>query len=496
MLLDAFSQILTVQNILMMNVGIAAGVIIGAMPGLNVTFAITVLLTMTFGMDVLPGMYLLLGAYCGGMYGGSITAILLNTPGTPNSICTAWDGYPLAKKGRAGDALKTALIGSVVGGLISAFALLFLAPQLATIVYKIASPEYFVLCIFGIAATVSTSRKNMLKGFLSAILGLLLSCVGLDPLYGTRRLTFGQPSLAAGFAAVTCMLGLYAMAQVLFECNTARKAGDNTPPTFKYTKSTVKIWSLLKYWKTMIKSSVFGIVVGAIPGTGGAISSMFSYNEAQRSSKNPEEFGNGSLEGIVASETGNNAVTGATLIPMLTLGIPGDSCMAVLLGALTMQGIVPGAALFSGENVWVYALMIGLIVINIFMLLQGSLFIRAFANISKLRENIILPCIVILCTVGGFAIGNNTYQVFVLIGFGLLGYIMKYFQIPIAPMTIALVLSSLFETNLRRSMVVSYGDALVFFKRPVCLLLFAITLLFLFLPQITALFKRIRKAGK
>ena len=491
MLLDALKQIFTVQNVLMMNIGLAAGIIIGAMPGLNVTFAITVLLTMTFGMDALPGLYLLLGAYCGGMYGGSITAILLNTPGTPNSISTAWDGYPLAKSGRAGDALKTALVGSTFGGLISAFALLFLAPQLATIVYKIASPEYFVLCVFGITATVSTSRKNILKGFLSALLGLLLSCVGLDPLYGTKRLTFGVPSLAAGFAAVTCMLGLYALAQVLSESNTARKAGDHAQPTFQYTKSTVRIMDLLKYWKTIIKSSIFGIVIGAIPGTGGAISAMFSYNEAHRASKHPEEFGSGSLEGVIASETGNNAVTGATLIPMLTLGIPGDSCMAVLLGALTMQGIVPGAGLFTGENVWVYALMIGLLVINIFMLLQGSLFIRAFANISKLKENIILPCIVILCIVGGFAIGNNTYQVFVLIGFGLLGYLMKLFQIPIAPMTIAMVLSSLFETNLRRSLIVSYGDVLVFFKRPVCILLFVITLLFLFLPQVTALVKRI-----
>ena len=496
MILNALTQIFTVQNILMMNIGMAAGIIIGAMPGLNVTFAITVLLTMTFGMDVLPGMYLLLGAYCGGMYGGSITAILINTPGTPNSICTAWDGYPLAKQGRAGDALKAALVGSTLGGLISAFALLFFAPQLATIVYQIASPEYFVLCIFGIAATVTTARKNMLKGILSAVLGLLLSCVGLDPLYGTRRLTFGQSSLSAGFAAVTCMLGLYALAQVLFEANTARKAGDTKPPTFEYTKSTIKLRDILKYWKTVIKSSIIGIVVGATPGTGGAISSMFSYNEAQRSSKHPEAFGHGALEGIVASETGNNAVTGATLIPMLTLGIPGDSCMAVLLGALTMQGIVPGAALFSGENVWVYALMIGLIIINLFMLAQGSLFIRAFANISKLRENIILPCIVILCVVGGFAIGNNTYQVFVLVAFGLLGYGMKYFEIPIAPMTIALVLSSLFETNLRRSMIVSYGDPFVFFKRPICLVLLAVTFLFLFWPQITALFKRLRAAGK
>ena len=496
MLFHAIGQIFTVQNILMMNIGMAAGIIIGAMPGLNVTFAVTVLLTMTFGMDVLPGMYLLLGAYCGGMYGGSITAILLNTPGTPNSICTAWDGYPLAKRGHAGDALKAALVGSTMGGLISAFALLFFAPQLAMIVYKIASPEYFVLCIFGMVATVTTARKNMLKGLLSAVLGLLLSCVGLDPLYGIRRLTFGRPSLAAGFGAVTCMLGLYALAQVLFEANAARKAGDTAPPTFKYTKSTIRFRDILKHWRVIIKSSIIGIVVGATPGTGGAISSMFSYNEAQRTSKTPEEFGNGSIEGIVASETGNNAVTGATLIPMLTLGIPGDSCMAVLLGALTMQGIVPGAALFTGENVWVYALMIGLIIINLFMLLQGSLFIRAFANISKLRENIILPCIVILCTVGGFAIGNNTYQVFVLLAFGLLGYVMKYFNIPIAPMTIAMVLSSLFETNLRRSMIVSYGDPFVFFKRPICVLLFVITFLFLFWPKIAAMFKRMRRPGK
>ena len=339
-MLEIIQEIFTLNNLLMMNLGLFAGIIIGAMPGLSVSFAVTVLLTMTIGMDSIAGMFVLLGGYCGGMYGGSITAILINTPGTPNSAATTLDGYPLAKQGRGGDALKVALFGSTMGGLISAAALLFLAPQLAKIVELIASPEYFALCLFGLCATISLSKENILKGVISALLGLLVCCVGMDPVFGTSRMLFGSRSLLAGFRAVTCMLGIYALSQVLFECNTARKQGDHAAGEIKVSKSTIKIWHLFKYWKTIIKSSIIGIIIGAIPGTGGAISAMFSYNEARRASKNPEKFGKGSIEGVLAPEVGNNAVTGATMIPMLTMGIPGDAIMAIMLGAPTMHSLI------------------------------------------------------------------------------------------------------------------------------------------------------------
>lgn len=493
-MLEIISQIITLQNLLMMNVGIFAGVIIGAMPGLSVTFAVSVLLTLSVGLESLPGMFLLLGAYVGGTYGGSITAILINTPGTPNAAATVLDGYPLAQQGRAGDALKAALYGSAVGGLISAFALLFLAPQLAKIVEVIASPEYFAMCLFGLACTISLSKDHVVKGLIAACLGILLSCVGLDPAFGTARMTFGNRSLVAGFNNVTVMLGIFALSQVLFECNTARKASDaGRKQSAALNKASITLFGTIKkYWKTLLKSSVIGIIIGAIPGTGGTVSAMFSYNEARRTAKHPEEFGKGKIEGILAPETGNNAVTGATMIPMLVLGIPGDAIMAIVLSALTMQGITPGASLFKAGSIWVYAIMGGLILINIFMLIQGAAFIRLFVHVSRIPENILLPCIVILCTMGAFAITNHIFQVAILIVFALVGYLMKKFDIPVIPFVIALVLGNLCEVNLRRSLTLSYGDPTVFLTRPICCVVLLASLLLVISPVIGKIVGRVR----
>ncbi|MBQ8080632.1 MAG: tripartite tricarboxylate transporter permease [Clostridia bacterium] len=494
MLGQIIAEAFTIHNILIMNLGIALGVIIGAMPGLSLTFAVTIVLTLTYGMDSLSGMYLLLGTYVGGMYGGSITAILINTPGTSNAAATVFDGYPLAQKGRAGDALRAALISSTIGGIFSAFVLMFLAPQVAKIVLMIGSPEYFALCVFGMLAAISTAGKNKLKGLISAMLGLLMSTVGLDQIYGSQRLMFGNYRLMGGLKVSTCMLGAYALTQVLFMAKkvySEHKSGVAQP--VPYVKSTLRIRDLLKYWKTLLRSSVIGTIIGAIPGTGGATSAMFCYNEARRASKHPEEFGQGALEGVVAAECGNNAVTGATLIPMLTLGIPGDSLTAIMLGALTMQGITPGSQLFNGENIWVYAIMGGMLIINLFMLLQGLLFSRGFANISRVPTVIMVPCIIAVCCMGGFAIGNTTFEVSLLIAFGLIGYLMRRFNFPIPPLTIGLVLGSLFETNLRRSLVLSDGSFAIFFTRPGSLIILIVAVLFAFLPEIKQLIAWIRK---
>ncbi len=479
------TEAFTVHNVLIMNLGIALGIVIGAMPGLSLTFAVTIVLTLTYGMDSLSGMYLLLGTYVGGMYGGSITAILINTPGTSNAAATVFDGYPLTQQGRAGDALRAALLSSTIGGLFSAFVLMFLAPQVAKVVLMIGSPEYFALCVFGMLAAISTAGKNKLKGLISAMLGLLLSTVGLDQIYGSQRLMFGNYRLMGGLKVSTCMLGAYALTQVLFMArdvyNQHRKGGIEKVP---YIKSTLKLRELFRYWKTLLRSSAIGTVIGAIPGTGGATSAMFCYNEARRAAKNPEEFGKGALEGVVAAECGNNAVTGATLIPMLTLGIPGDSLTAIMLGALTMQGITPGSQLFSGESIWVYAIMGGLLIINIFMLLQGLLFSRGFAQISRVPKAVMVPCIIAVCCMGGFAIGNTTFEVSLLIAFGLIGYLMRRFSFPIPPLTIGLVLGELFETNLRRSLVLSNGSASIFFTRPLCVAILIFAFVFAFLNEI------------
>lgn len=492
---EIVQSIFTPVNLLMMNIGMAAGIIIGALPGLNVIFAIAVLLPFTFDLDSLAGMYLLLGSYCGATYGGSISAILINTPGTPSACATILDGYPLAKKGRAGDALKAALIGSTFGGILSCFALMFFAPLIAKIALKITSPEYFALCVFGLTAVIGLSEKNVIKGLIMGMIGLLLSTVGIDSQQGVQRFMFGNMQLLAGFKVAAVMLGVFALSEVLFKSREVIQGNTGVTNVIKFQKATIKLKDMFKYWKTMIKSSLFGIIIGAVPGTGGAISAMFSYNEAKRSSRTPEKFGKGSIEGVLAPETGNNAVTGATLIPLLTLGIPGDAAVAVLLGALTMQGITPGISLFSSNSIWVYAIMGGLLLINIFMLLQGQAFIRGFVNIVKVPVVIMLPCIVILCSVGSFALANTMFDVFVMAAFGLFGYVMKKLDFPIAPLPIGLVLGNLTETNLRRSLMLSGGNPMIFFTRPISAFILAIAFLSLLMPYIRKLIDK-KKAAR
>ena len=481
---EILSAIFTLNNVLMMFIGVFAGIIIGVLPGLGTTFAVTVLLTITFGMDSYAGMYLLLGAYVGSVYGGSITAILINTPGTNSAVATAFDGYPLAEKGRAGDALNAALFASTVGGLVSAFALMFFAPQLAKVVNLIASPEYFCLCIFGLCAAVSVAGDNRIKGLICACFGLLIASVGMDPAFGTNRFTFGYYRLLGGFRVSTVMLGAYAMSTVLIKCREAYISGTKGAEPIEFHHSKFRLHHTFRYWKTLIRSSVYGVVIGAIPGTGSAISAMLGYNAARRASKNPDEWGKGELEGVVAPECANNAVTGATMIPLLTMGIPGDAATAVLLGALTMQGVIPGKALFSEGSVWVYAIMGGLIIVNLIMLLQGSLLIHLFANVTRVPLTVLMPCIVATCFMGAYALGNSTYEIMVMIAFGMLGYIMKRFDFPIPPLTIALVLGSLCESNLRRSLLVSHDDWTVFFTRPVCILILLLAVAFMMLPTI------------
>ncbi len=484
----SFMELFTFNNLLMINIGVAAGILIGATPGLSVSFAVTVLLTMTYHMDSIAAMMLLLGAYCGGMFGGSITATLINTPGTANAVCTAIEGYPLARRGRAGDAMYCALVSSTIGGLLSCLALLFFAPQLAKIILKVGSPEYFALCCFGIFASIGlegTSLTNILKGVMSAAFGLVLACVGMDPVFGSTRLAFGSTYMLSGIKVVSSMLGAYALCQILVNCREVIAKGEASLRVEHVGKRTMSFRQFIKNWKVIIKSAVIGIIVGAVPGTGGAEAAMIAYNEAKRASKHPEQFGNGSIEGILAAETANNAVTGAAMIPMLTLGIPGDTVMAILLSALTMQGITPGANLFQAGSTWVYVIMGSLIIIYCFMYLQGSLCVNLFAQVARIPQTIMIPCIVVMCTFGAFAINNNIFEVFVMIAFGIIGFAMKRFGFPVTPLCISLVLGALFETNLRRSLILSKGSWFVFFTRPISCVILILSFFMLFFPIIT-----------
>lgn len=487
-MITILSEIFSPNNILMMACGVASGIMIGALPGLSVIMAIVLLLPMSYGMSSLAGMYLLLGAYCGATYGGSISAILINTPGTNVAAATILDGYPMTQKGKGADALKIALFGSTFGGIFSCIALLFFAPLIAKASFLFGPTEFFALAVFGLAMVANVSGESIFKSIISACLGMMMAVVGIDPIEGVPRLAFGNVNLMGGFNFVAIMLGVFALSEMVIN---VKKCNSETHSN-KIVKSTVKYKQLWKHWKTMIISSLIGLYVGAVPGTGGSIGAFMAYDVAKKMSKHPEEFGQGSEEGLLAPETGNNATTGSALIPMLTLGIPGSAAVAILMSALTLHNIIPGPKLFTENKYWVYCIMIGLIVINVFMFIQGHFLSKLFAKLSSVSLELLIPCVMLLCVIGCYSIRNSTFDVTFLIFATGLGLLFKFFSIPLPPMAIGLVLGNLAETNFRRALVVSNGNYMTFITSPISCVILIITILSLISPLI----KKIRNKKK
>lgn len=480
-IMTVLGNVLAPMSLLWMNIGLAAGIIIGALPGLTGTMGIALLLPLTYGMSSIHGMMLLLGVYCGGIYGGSITAILINTPGTPASAATSLDGYPMAQQGHAKRALHDALAASMIGGLISCIILLTCAPMVAKFALNFGAREYFALSLFGLTIIASVGGKSVLKGLLMGFAGLLLGCVGIDSLEGVSRFTFGNNYLTGGFNIIPVLIGLFAITEIMTKSRDINKA---VGTTVAVEEEKVSFADVLRYKIVLLKSSVIGAFIGAVPGTGAAIASFLAYNEAHRTSKHPEEYGMGSEEGLVACESSNNAVTGATMIPLLTLGIPGDTNTAVLLGALTMQGIQPGPMLFTKQANWVCSIMIGMVLINLFMYLQGRLFVKGFSNITKISTKIMVPCLVVLCVIGAYAIKYNTFNAAAMVVIGVIGYLLKKLDFPLTPMVIGLVLGNLCESNMRRALLLSRGNWLTFFQSPIACVFLALAVFMLFFPMI------------
>ena len=480
-IMTVLGNVLAPMSLLWMNIGLAAGIIIGALPGLTGTMGIALLLPLTYGMSSIHGMMLLLGVYCGGIYGGSITAILINTPGTPASAATSLDGYPMAQQGHAKRALHDALAASMIGGLISCVILLTCAPMVAKFALNFGAREYFARSLFGLTIIASVGGKSVLKGLLMGFAGLLLGCVGIDSLEGVSRFTFGNNYLTGGFNIIPVLIGLFAITEIMTKSRDINKA---VGTTVAVEEEKVSFADVLRYKIVLLKSSVIGAFIGAVPGTGAAIASFLAYNEAHRTSKHPEEYGMGSEEGLVACESSNNAVTGATMIPLLTLGIPGDTNTAVLLGALTMQGIQPGPMLFTKQANWVYSIMIGMVLVNLFMYLQGRLFVKGFSNITKISTKIMVPCLVVLCVIGAYAIKYNTFNAAAMVVIGVIGYLLKKLDFPLTPMVIGLVLGNLCESNMRRALLLSRGNWLTFFQSPIACVFLALAVFMLFFPMI------------
>ena len=461
MILDSLSLLLTVSNLIYMNLGLLLGMIFGAIPGLTVLLCIVIFLPLTYALDPIPSFMFLLGIYCAGSYGGSISAILIGTPGTPHATATMLDGYPLALKGKAEKALHIALSASTFGGLFSAFVLLLFAPQVARLADKLGSPDYFLICLLGLTIIAGVSGKSLKKGIVSGSLGLFIAMIGLDPMTGATRYIFNNINLYSGFDLTICLIGMFALSEVLKK-GTAKEIGHESrgrEGSWKIEKSEYKRMALPSF-----VAAIIGVVVGLIPGTGASEASFFSYNSAKNMSKHPEEFGSGSIEGVAAAETANNAVTGATLIPLLTLGIPGDACVAVLLGALMINNLTPGPTLFTDNAVIVYAILIGMVFINLFMYLQGRFLTRLFAKVVSVPMAILTPLIVVFCFAGAFSVNSSLFDVFVAVMFSLLSYVLIKLEYPIVPVLLGLVLGDTTEENFRRSMMISNGSAEIFLE--------------------------------
>lgn len=495
---DLFIQglinVFTLNNVFFILVGTFLGIIFGALPGISSTLSVAILIPFTFKMDPATGLCMLGAIYCASVYGGSISAILINVPGTSSSVATSWDGYELTKKGQAGRALGISTLASTYGGLFSALCLLTIAPTLAKTSLRFGPPERFFLALFGLIIIITLSSESLLKGLISAFFGLAIAVTGIDAISGSFRFTWGQYCLFDGIPFLPALIGLVSIPQ-------AAAIIETTQTSIQVTKNMVKDriipnWSDLKStFLTFNRSAIIGTIIGIIPGAGGDPASYLGYSEAKRNSKHPEEFGKGAINGVAGPESANNAVTGGCLVPMLTLGIPGNAVSAVFLGGLLIHGLVPGPELFIKHGVVTYTLMVSLFLSNIVMCIFGLLGAKMFIKVVKIPTNILSPCIVVLSIIGSYAMRNNFFDVGIMFLFGIFGYIMKKGRFSYTPIILALILGPLAEKELKRSLLIFGGNILPVFTRPLCVILIIICVL-LFVSSLLRTYKLFKESKK
>ena len=435
--------------------GTFAGIYVGAIPGLSVTMAVSILISFTFSWDVYPALALMIGIYMGGVYGGSRTAILLNIPGAPSAIATSLDGFPLAQKGRAGEAIGIVTVVSFIGGFIGIFALAALAPVLSDFALRFQPRDFMLLAIMGILLVGSLSGGSLTKGVFAGALGIGIGAVGMDPLTVQDRFVFGLDELRGGISFVAVMIGMFGVSEALMQLHNV-----HTPAVRQKIDGIVPSWAKVrKHLPLGLQSSAIGTVVGALPGTGGDIASLMAYDQAKRVTRNPETpFGEGAVEGLVAPEAANNAAVGGAFIPMMTLGIPGDAVTAIMIGALFIHGLNPGPMLMIEQPNMFWFIVGSLALANCFMLLFGLTGIRLFVKVVELPRTILLPVILVLSIVGAYAINNSLTDVYWMLGFGVLGYFMRLYGYPLAPVILGVILSRLLDDNWRRAIISTRED--------------------------------------
>lgn len=458
--------------------GVSGGMCIGALPGLTATMGVALMLPLTFGLDAVSGILLLLGVYIGAIYGGSISAILLRTPGTPASAATVLDGHEFAKRNEGRRALTIATLASFIGGMVGCAVLITVSPRLSKIALQFGSPEFFMLAVFGLSIIAHVSGPSLAMGIISGTFGIVLSTVGIDRMTGFMRFSFGSINLVNGISYIPVMIGLFALSEVFRKLEGGVCAAKSHA---RLDRSRLQKSDVHKIVKIAPLSGLLGTLIGIVPGAGADIAAFVAYNEAKRWSKHSEKFGTGIPEGVIAAEAGNNGVTGGALVPMLTLGIPGDSVAAIMIGALMVHGLQPGPLLFKENSTLIYTIFLGLLVANIVMLILGLLGIRIFSKVLMIPQGILMPVIIVLCIIGSYAIHSNFFDVGVMITCGIIGYCMQKIGMPLSPVVLGVILGPMAESNFRRALMLNEGKGIAnFFQSPISIFFFCMILLTLF----------------
>ncbi|BEQ16888.1 tripartite tricarboxylate transporter permease [Desulfoferula mesophila] len=471
----------TIKNVLTVFAGVAIGTFFGAVPGMTITMSVALVMPFTFNLEPLTAISLLLAVYVGAIYGGSISAILLNTPGTPAAACTCMDGFALSQKGQAAKALQMANWASCVGDLTSTTIVILICPLLGSAALYFNSPEYFALVLFSVTIIGGLSGQSMVKGLIAGALGFLVAMVGMDPFTGLGRFDFGSLELTKGFSFVPLLIGLFAIPEVILQLNRSRQmdgqARINVVEAHSKADKNLSWVEFKGSFRHMVRGGIVGLILGLIPGLGATPASFVSYERARRNSPHPELFGKGSLEGVAAAESGNNGVNGATLVPLLTLGIPGDVITAVMLGAFMIFDLKPGPMLFVEHIDLIFGLFCALIMCDVALRVVGVIFIRYAEKIATgIPTSIIFPAILILCVFGSYSINNSLFDIFIMVTFGVAGYFMGLFEIPTVPFLIAFVLAPMLEKGLRRSLTISGGDPTILLS-PIAIVFYVLTIL-------------------
>ncbi|WP_101876584.1 tripartite tricarboxylate transporter permease [Lachnoclostridium edouardi] len=493
MVTEAIIAIMDPSVMLFMLIGVIVGALIGALPGLSVVMAISILTPITFGLKPAQGLAMLIGVYNSGVWAGGISAILVNTPGTPASIMTSLDGYAMTKRGEAGLALGINVIYSAIGGLISSVILMIAAFPIAKFALKFGPAEYFALSLFGLSMIIGVSEKSILKGVMMGCFGFLIATVGLDSMYAYPRYTFGMVDLLQGISYVPVMIGLFGFAEVLGQVYENKK--DERDQEKKKIGRIIPTWKMVKdFFPLTTISALVSVIVGAIPGAGGDIASIICWDQCKKVSKDKENYGKGSAEGLAVTCTANNGIIGGAMTTMLTLGIPGDAVTAVLIGSLMMYGMQPGPMLFVESKDFVYKLMVMMVIANIMFLVFGLMTSKASAALLKLKEQYVWVAIILLSIVGSYAVNNSIFDVVVMFICGIIGFFLKKYDFPLPPLILGLILGPMAESNLRRSLALSAGSYQIFIASPISIVLLACTVLALAGPVIMKKMKTKKEA--